>query len=1251
MRRLLYIVILFTVGFSIGGVEKDSIQLHWNITGIFDANELISLGFEDCTFDENSQLPVYSKQIPLKNQNGNFEIVLENTVFKSFNFESKNLNLDQISTEINLNKSILQSGNSRILQIQFIPIIQKNNQLFFLESFDLKQIPVKSVANKTNAQAWKQSSVLKAGKWVKIKTAKKGLYKIPYSTLSEWGFANPENVRVFGSGGTQLSENPGEINYDDLNQSAVWHGNNNGTPCLFFYEPGTVKWSLNSSNSLFQHQANHYTNSGFFFLGEDQGISKIVTKNEAISEPATFFVNQSDAYQLSEVDSENLIFSGKQWFGQKFINGTTKSVSFDLDNFVLNSEVNILIQAASRSYINSKMAVKANSASLGDISFLQVTTSDNIGRYADLRSKQFTTTADGVSLDLFLNFQATGSGSSSDENAEAWLDFVEVNFKQKLQVGNKPLFFRDISSLGNGNVVEFTIANANSNTKILDVTDINTPREIPFQLTGNAAKIKVENSSLRELVVFNQDGEFEEPEWVADVENQNLHEIETPEFIIISHPNFLSAANELANFHRSYDGMSVEVVNAEKVYNEFSSGAKNATGIRNFIKMLYDRNDGLKYVLLFGDGSYDNKKILAESNNFIPTFQSNESLLPTSSFITDDYFVILDADESVYNGMVDLGIGRIPAATLYQAEIVVNKVLNYYNPETLGSWRNVICFIGDDEDGNLHMRDSDTLASKVNRNHKEFITDKIYLDAFLQESIAGVERYPEVTDAINKRVKEGVLVLNYVGHANDRFMADEHVLDVSNINSWSNANSLPIFVTATCEFSRFDGDETSAGEYVLFNPTGGGIGLFSTTRVVYAGPNFELSKNFYDVVFGKDENGNHYRMGDIIRLAKVKTIYGYRTNKRNFSLLADPALKLSYPENKVITTTINQHNATEIPDTIGALQKVTISGYIADNSGNKLNQFSGRITPTVFDKAVRMKTLGNGGETPMEFEVQENVIYKGVANVENGEFSFSFVIPKDISYKLGEGKIVYYAENGVVDAHGAFENFIIGGNSSNQIVDNSGPDIQLFMDSESFVSGDVTSKNPTLLAYLSDENGINTVGTGIGHDITAILDNDYSNVLVLNKYYQSNYNDYTSGILEFPFRNLSEGNHSLKLKAWDVANNSSEVEIEFYDSGEFVISGITNYPNPVTDYTYFTFEHNQSDATLDIIVEIFDQQGSRIDFFTTSVGSNGLNSNPVRWDIENVSGRLKGGIYFYRITAQNNDNLLSSKSGKFLIVR
>lgn len=1247
MKRYTFLLFLFIVGFSINDVQKEFIVIPWQISDNIAENQALhpEITFANATFPyAGSTLPVYAENYSLLNASQDFRFVIENPVFESWKSVNDVSFTNEIPDELEVQKFNIKSGNTQKLQIRIIPMIKKDGKIFLLKSFELQRIPEMRKSAQMEMHDWKTESVLKSGHWMKIKTAGKGIYKIPYSKLTEWGFSTPAAVHVFGSGSTILPENPADIVYDDLVQNAVWHGKSNGTDCLFFYAPGNVQWHPENEGQYFTHTLNNYATHGYFFLTEDAGTDKTVEMLPEVQDAPTNSITAFNDYRLYEQERFNILpgGSGKQWFADKFLNGSSKKVQFDLTDVEQLTSVSVNINAAARSYQSSEMPVLGNQTELGALNFNAVNTGDLTSLFADERQKRFTFEIQNNSLEISVGY-AAGNG-----NAEAWLDYIEVNFRHKLRLTDDVLFFRDATTVGASNILEFSLENATTDNKVFDVTDMNNLKEVPLQISGNTATGVRPAEKLHEYAAFNPNGSFPEPELAGEVQNQNLHGMSTPEFLIISHSNFLDAANTLADFHRNRDGMSVEVVDAEKVYNEFSSGSKDATGIRNFIKMFYDRNNTLKYVLLFGDGSYDNKNINAESTNFIPTFQSDNSLNPVASFVTDDYFVILDDNESVYNGAVDLGIGRIPASTKYQAELVVNKVKNYYSPAALGDWRNVVCFIADDEDGNLHMKDSERLANQVNESHKEFITDKIYFDAYVQETTTAGERYPDVTEAINKRVKDGVLVLNYVGHANDRFLADEHVLDISNINSWSNANSLPIFVTATCEFSRFDADETSAGEYVLFNANGGGIGLFSTTRVVFAYSNFLLSRSFYNFVFERDANGNHYRMGDIMRLAKVNTIN--TTNKRNFSLLADPALKLSYPQNQVVTTSVNQQSATESPDTIGALQTITIEGYIADYSGKKLDNFNGEITPTVLDKAITMKTLGNAGATPMNFKVQENVIYKGVASVKNGEFSFRFVVPRDISYDLGKGKILYYADNGESDANGAFDNFVIGGSGS-QITDNQGPQIELYMDSEAFVSGDETTKNPTMLAKLSDENGINTVGTGIGHDITAVLDNDYSNVLVLNKYYKANIDDYTSGVIEYPFKNLSAGKHTLKLKAWDVANNSTEVEIEFVVSGKFEITSISNYPNPVVNYTYFVFDHNQSDATLNTLIEIFDQGGRRIDYFTTEVGSNGTTTNPVRWDLTESKIALRSGIYIYRITAQNNDGVITSKSGKMIIAR
>ncbi len=1241
MRKYIFLLFTVIVGFTVDDIQREVITLEWQDTAEETENNALVF-FENAGFPESTgQLPVYTRLYNLEESFKSIRFLIENPVYEELAMSPETYELYNIGEEPKINTVVLKSGNSRKVQFQIVPLKKEDGKIYRLKSFELKQFS-EVLKSATKSADWKSESVLNSGKWVKISTSGKGIYKIPYSTLSSWGFSDPSKVGVFGSGGTILSEDPGDITYDDLEQCSVWTNQNNGENCLFFYSPGVVKWNLNQSGN-FTHQLNDYARIGYFFLGETES-QKGVESLSSESAEADVLTSTFDEHDLIENELLNLLpsGSGKQWFGEKFLDGSTHDYTFRVSDIDGSSQARLRLNAAARSYEPSDLSIESDDGTIGKITFSAVNTSDSEATYASEKNNSYDIDLENGNLNLTLAYDA------QNNSANAWLDYLELFYRRNLLAGDEPLFFRDSESIGEGNVVAFSINNAGSSTRVFDVSDVNNLNEISGDLAGSTLTIKRPADELVEYVVLNSDGDFDVPELVGDVVNQNLHGLNTPEFLIISHPNFMSTAEELANFHRSYDNMSVQVVNSEKVYNEFSSGSKSATGIRNFIKMFYDRGSTLKYVLLLGDGSYDNKGIDPERNNFIPTFQSRNSLGPTSSFVTDDYYVMLDAGESVYSGAIDLGIGRIPAKTLYEAQLVVNKVKNYYSPEALGSWRNVVCLIGDDEDSAMHMSQSETIADSINSRYGKFITDKIYFDAFTEESSSSGNSYPDVKNAINERVEDGVLILNYIGHANERYLAHERVLEVSDINSWSNANQLPIFVTATCEFSRFDADETSAGEYVLLNPSGGGIGLFSTSRVVYSSANFALTKSFYNFIFEQDENGEHYRMGDVMRLAK--TNISSSTNKRNFSLLADPALRLSYPKYRVVTTSVNGQDATMEGDTIGTLQKITVEGHIADYLGNVQNNFSGELVSTVFDKEVEMETLGNGGQRTFTYGVQKNIIYKGKASVTNGEFSFSFVIPKDISYNIGQGKISYYADNGEEDAHGAFENFYIGGSVSN-VVDNQGPDIDLYLDSEDFQSGDKTSKNPTLLANLSDENGINTVGTGIGHDIIAVLDNDYSNVLVLNNYYEAEKDDYTSGTIEFPLSGLEVGMHTLTLKAWDVANNSSQVEIEFEVTGEFTIKEVSNYPNPVSDYTYFTITHNQSGATVDVIFDIFSPVSQLIDRFQTSVGSSGTTTNPVYWSLSESSIAATPGVYIYRVTVKNSDDIIVSKSGKMIIAR
>jgi hypothetical protein len=806
-------------------------------------------------------------------------------------------------------------------------------------------------------------------------------------------------------------------------------------------------------------------------------------------------------------------------------------------------------------------------------------------------------------------------------------------------------------------VSEFVLSGATAATKLLNVTDLYQPLEIPVTFTDGKLKFKSNSSVINEYVAFNPAGSIPSPELIDAVDNQNLHGQPVPEMVIVTHPSLLNEANNLAAFHRINDQMSVQVVTSDMIYNEFSGGLSDPAGIRNYFRMFYDRGkqsatNTLKYVLLMGDGTYDNRNILGKNFNLLPTYQSENSLSKTQSFVTDDFFVFLDENEGGIDGIIDLGIGRIPARSAQEAQTVVNKIKSYHQKEAFGNWRNNVTFIADDGNisddfTNLHQEQAEELAIQVNTKYPGFFTDKIYFDAYKKITSAGGEKYPDVTAAILERIKRGTLILNYTGHANERNLADESVMDIGIINSLTNSKRLPIFVTATCEFSRFDADQTSAGEQFLLNANGGGVGLFSTTRLVYAQDNAILNQKFFQYVFEKDQNGNNLRLGDVMRLAKAAAQTG--ANQLNFSLLADPALMLAEPEYKVVTTTVNGKNTGVKADTLTTMSVVTIKGFVADSKGARMTSFNGEIIPTVYDKAMEVHTLGNSHQQPMDYKVQNNIIFRGLASVTNGDFEFSFFVPKDIAYKLDKGKILYYAYNETHDANGYYDEFYIGGASNTTVNDQEGPTLNLFMNSDSFKEGGQVSASSVLIAHIVDQTGINTAGTGIGHDITAVLDGDYSNMMVLNDYFQTTMDKHTEGSVVFPINNLAEGKHTLTVKVWDVLNNSSEQQITFVVKDDFRIENVECFPNPMTEQTSFSFTHNQPDELFDVTLEVFQTNGKRVDILQAKVGSDGLGSLPLQWNPASRGVKMQAGVYVYRLTISAQGKT-GSGSGRLVYV-
>jgi hypothetical protein len=824
----------------------------------------------------------------------------------------------------------------------------------------------------------------------------------------------------------------------------------------------------------------------------------------------------------------------------------------------------------------------------------------------------------------------------------------------------------DSKSVAAGNVTEFTIKSSVSDALIWDITDPYDTKLVQYARSGENMIFKVTTDTLKTFIAF-VNTKVKTPVIISKVvPNQNIHASDPCDIMIVSHPLFKAYASKLAEIHQKNSGLISLVVTPGEIYNEFSGGIPDIAAIRNFIRMKYMLQKGtshaLKYLLLFGDGSFENKTPPPGNTDFIPTYQSQNSNVIISSFASDDFYGLLEDGEGEDAGTEDIGIGRLPVSDTLQAAVIISKIEKYIDPSNQGDWKNVVCLVADDEDGNTHMTDAEGLADIITENAPWVNVDKIYFDAFKQVTSSTGQFYPDVTKAINDRINSGALIFNYTGHGNESSLGHERVVTSETLDLWKNKSKLPLFITATCEFSRFDdvninnitGDMTgksSTGEKILLDEKGGGIALMSTTRLVYSAPNYTLNRNIFAVAFNRDPDGNALRLGDIIRLAKNRS--GNNTNKRNFVLLGDPALRLAYAwHGTVVTDSINNVSAMEATDSLKALSIVSITGHIEDHSGNRAIDFNGVVTPLVFGKPTKIQTLANDGGQKMTFSLQNNILFSGKVQADNGRFRFTFIVPRDIDYTFGNGKISYYAYNNKIDVNGSYSDIIVGGFSNTGISDTTGPVISLYINDTLFRDGGITDSNPKLFAIIEDNGGINITGSGIGHDLSCWLDNDRTTTYLLNDFYENDVDSYSKGSVIYGFSGLSSGNHSLTLKAWDNYNNSTEKSINFIvENGEkFILKNLLNFPNPFTDKTKISAEHNRPDEIFNIIVHIFSMNGRIIRILKTSVPSSGYQLSPIEWDGNDSNGnRAGGGMYPYRVTITTNAGETASVSGRMII--
>jgi hypothetical protein len=1227
-----------------------------------DNQEITILSFSGSSIDPQTSLPVFYSRFFIGKKVSGLQAYLKNIIYESISSSDvENIPaIESISSEILIKSHISISRKSYFGNLSFIPIRynQSSGQYEKLISFDLSIKPIESreteIISKKKNKTYASASVLSSGNWYKVSVAKDGVYKLTYADLLSLGMnpssINPDHIRIYGNGGGMLPHSNSKSRYDDLQENAIYVVDggdskfNDGDYILFFAR-GPHVWSYTSSDGRFHHSHNLYSDSTYYFITVDLGDGKRI-ESHGIVDNATDTAYVYDDYAYHENEEVNILKSGRLWYGEIFDAVTQYEINdFNFTGINTSDDTYVKIQVAAGATSSSSFSVDVAGMAFATISVSAIT-GEYYKDHAALASKTltFTPSSDSIPISILYN--------KSTSSAIGWLDYIEINVRRHLiYLPGQQLIFRDVQSVNPGNITNFQIEDtASSIAYVWDITDIFNVQQMKLNSNGVEVNFNIQTDSLKEFIAFTENLALS-PGLSGKIANQDLHAIgldengnvEKTDMIIITHPSFLNQAEELAAFHEEKDSLTVVVVTTDQVFNEFSSGVQDVCAIRDFLKMLYDRTDSayiLSQVLLFGDGSYDPKDRVEENTNFVVTYQNDSPFDPIKSYTSDDFFVLWDDDEGEWdygdNGDLDAGIGRFPVKTLEEAQIAVDKIKNYYDVSTMGDWRNIVCFIADDEDDNLHLNQADALAEYVKKYYPQFNIDKIYLDAYEQISDVSGKHYPDVNAVLKDRVKKGALVINYTGHGGVTGLADERIIEIPEINQLEGYDNMPIFMTASCEVSRFDDPEmTTAGEHLFLNENGGGIALFSTVRVVYANYNNALNQDFYKTVFEKT-NGKYASLGEIFMQTKNRS--GVNDNSKNFTLLGDPALKLAIPQYNAGTQSINGNSITTSIDTAEALSKVTVSGYIEDGNGTKLVDYNGTLYPRVYDKTYLVQTLANDAKSQKtNFEIQNSVLFNGKASITNGEFTFSFMVPKDIVLSYGYGKLSYYFEDREVDGNGYYDSLVIGGSNPNAALDTEGPEVKLYLNDENFTFGDIINDdNPLMIALITDSNGVNTVGSGIGHDILATMDGNTQEALVLNDYYEAELNSYQSGKVEYNYEELNTGRHSLELKVWDVFDNVSLIYTEFViaESADIAIKHVLNYPNPFTTHTEFFFEHNQAGIPMSVQIQIFTVSGKLIKTLNVSMQTDGIISDPIEWDGKDDFNNLIGrGAYIYRLTA------------------
>ena len=1190
--------------------------------------------------------------------------------------ELKGVDLNTIPNKLTYSLANSIARDKRNAYLIVSPIIKENGVYKKITSFTV------SYNNSSNSARFSSSSrreltnsVLSSGSWHKFYVDTTGVFKISKSFLNAIGVntsdVDPRNIKLYGNGGQMIPYANAEVYPFDVTENAIRVvGENDGVfdneDYILFYARGPRGYESESNTNI-----NLYTDKTYYYINISPGQGKRVQPFIQPSGTVDLEINQFQDYQFHEVDEYNLVSVGRRWFGDKFDVESSKTFNFSFPDIVTTEPVTLKVYVASDAETATSMQIDVNNNTV---------TTLNIAAASDPNLAVESFFNGNINLSAAEVAVTLNHDNAGNPSANAYLDFIALEATRALNFSGDHFVFRNYEVSRNSGIARYTVTNTANVSEIWDITDlynittaVNTDASSTMSFTSNMGSLK------EYAIVTNLD--FYEPKRDANtsVANQDLKgtiflndqgEFEDVDYLIVAPTYLVSQAERMAEINRQQYGLNVKVESLDRIYTEFSTGNQDIGAIRNFVKYIYDNasttENRIKYLCLFGDGSIDYKDRIANNTNIVPSWHAIESFNLTNSFVSDDFYGMMDENEGTMtvSDKLDIAVGRVLVNTTQQAKEIVDKIISYHNEASYGSWRNNFVVVSDDVDEaweRVLQETTDELANTI-QEKKPFLNPiKIHSDAYLQEASAGGDRYPKVTEAMTSAIENGAIVVNYFGHGGEDGLAHERIFEKTDAQNINNVCKLNCFVTVTCEYTRFDNPlRPTAGEYTFWNATGGAASLVTTTRQIFVSVGITFNEVLGEYMFSYNDSDNYEddeypSIAEALRLTKNDPSISNISQSRLVFFIGDPAMKLTFAKPNIRLTKINDVPIEEETDTLEALSLVKLSGEVTDVSGNVLTNYNGVLSTTIYDKEIERRTLSNdytsdgGNRIYLDFTTLGEIIFRGQASITNGQFEFDFVVPKDIGIPVGFGKASFYAKSEIPflqDQTGAsIETIKIGGINEDAPEDNVGPLITLYMNDESFVSGGITNESPSLLVKLEDENGINTA-SGIGHDIVAIIDGDETNPYTLNDYYETEVDDYTKGLVNYPFRDLEPGLHTLTLKAWDVYNNSSTQEIQFvvYDEDQkLVIDNVLNYPNPFVNYTEFWFNHNSSEP-LDVSVQVFTVSGKLVRTLNGQTntseccgkGASAL-SRDIVWDGRDDFGdKIGKGVYVYKLTVRSN---------------